>query len=505
MSEQHADASGGRAGRQARARWPPHTAHASPFLTRTLAPFEVLERGGPRAHRAQRRHHPRGGRRHLPRLPGGAARSWPPAAPTSTATGCASRAACAGRSCSRAAPAIYTQHARNPAHNVQIGGDATVFAPNYGSPFVHDLDRGRRYATLDRLRELREARPTPRRTCTTRAARCASRSTCPSTSATSTWCTRTSATATSRSWARSRPGAAPQDSRRAGPHRVRRRPRRPHGDDEPHQRLVAAGVGRARCWRPPRSTPRTTRPALITPFILAGAMAPTTVAGVAAQTLAEALAGMTFVQLVRPGAPVVFGSFASSMSMQTGAPTFGTPEPALVLYVVAQLARRLGVPFRSGGSLTASKLPDAQAAYESANTLQPTILGGVNFVLHAAGWLEGGLAIGYEKFVLDDDQLGHDGTRSSSGVDLSRQRSGARRHHRERARAALPRHRPHARQLRDRVLPLDGGRQRQLRAVARGGRARRRAAGQRASGSARWPSTSRRRSTTRSTRSCGRS
>ena len=111
---------------------------------------------------------------------------------------------------------------------------------------------------------------------------------------------------------------------------------------------------------------------LITPFILAGAMAPTTTAGVAAQTLAEALAGMTFVQLVKPGAPVVFGSFASSMSMQTGAPTFGTPEPALVLYVVAQLARRLGVPFRSGGSLTASKLPDAQAAYESANTLQPT-------------------------------------------------------------------------------------------------------------------------------------
>ena len=145
---------------------------------------------------------------------------------------------------------------------------------------------------------------------------------------------------------------------------------------------------------------------IITPFILAGAMAPVTTAGVAAQTLAEALAGMAFMQLVRPGAPVVFGSFASSMSMQTGAPTFGTPEPSLVLYVVAQLARRLGVPFRSGGSLCASKLPDAQAAYESANTLQATVLGGVNFVLHAAGWLEGGLAIGYEKFILDDDQLG---------------------------------------------------------------------------------------------------
>jgi trimethylamine--corrinoid protein Co-methyltransferase len=157
---------------------------------------------------------------------------------------------------------------------------------------------------------------------------------------------------------------------------------------------------------------------LITPFILAGAMAPATSAGVAAQTLAEALAGMTFIQLVRPGAPVVFGSFASSMSMQTGAPTFGTPEPALVLYTVAALARRLGVPFRSGGALSASKLPDAQAAYESAATMIPTMMAGTNFVLHAAGWLEGGLTIGYEKFVLDADQLGMMAT-FAKGLDLS--------------------------------------------------------------------------------------
>jgi trimethylamine--corrinoid protein Co-methyltransferase len=157
---------------------------------------------------------------------------------------------------------------------------------------------------------------------------------------------------------------------------------------------------------------------LITPFILAGAMAPVTAAGASAQTLAEALGGMAFVQLVRPGAPVVFGSFASSLSMQSGAPTFGTPEPALILYTMAALARRLGVPFRSGGSLTASKIPDAQAAYESAATLQPTILAGTNFVLHAAGWLEGGLAMGYEKFVLDADQCGMMGV-LVNGVDLS--------------------------------------------------------------------------------------
>jgi trimethylamine--corrinoid protein Co-methyltransferase len=157
---------------------------------------------------------------------------------------------------------------------------------------------------------------------------------------------------------------------------------------------------------------------LMTPFILAGAMAPVTAAGVCAQTLAEALGGMTYVQLVRPGAPVVLGSFASSMSMQSGAPTFGTPEPALVLYVMASLARRLGVPFRSGGSLCASKVADAQAAYESAATLQPTVLGGVNFVLHAAGWLEGGLTVGYEKFVMDADQCGMMAV-FVNGVDMS--------------------------------------------------------------------------------------
>ena len=157
---------------------------------------------------------------------------------------------------------------------------------------------------------------------------------------------------------------------------------------------------------------------IVTPFILAGAMSPVTVAGTATQTLAEALAGMAFIQLLNPGAPMVFGSFASSLSMQSGAPTFGTPEPALVLYVMAAIARRLGVPFRSGGSLCASKIPDAQAAFESAQTLVPTCLAGVNFVLHVAGWLEGGLAMGYEKFVMDADQAGMMHT-LLAGVDLS--------------------------------------------------------------------------------------
>ena len=157
---------------------------------------------------------------------------------------------------------------------------------------------------------------------------------------------------------------------------------------------------------------------IVSPFILAGAMSPVTVAGTCAQALAEALAGLAFSQLVNPGAPVIFGTFASSMSMASGAPTFGTPEPALVLNVMASLARRLGVPFRSGGGFCGSKVPDAQAGYESSNSLWPAINAGVNFVLHTAGWMEGGLVMGYEKFIMDCDQAGMLAT-YAKGVDLS--------------------------------------------------------------------------------------
>src|SRR5581483_5490609 len=157
---------------------------------------------------------------------------------------------------------------------------------------------------------------------------------------------------------------------------------------------------------------------IMTPFILSGAMSPVTVAGTLSQVLAEVLAGTAFVQLVRPGAPVVFGTFVSTLSMQSGAPTFGTPEAALAIYGAAQLARRTKMPFRTGGSLCASKIPDAQAAYESAQTLVPTLHAGANFVLHAAGWLEGGLSASYEKFMLDFDQLGAMHV-LAKGIDLS--------------------------------------------------------------------------------------
>ena len=157
---------------------------------------------------------------------------------------------------------------------------------------------------------------------------------------------------------------------------------------------------------------------IVSPFIVGGAMAPVSVAGTLTQVLAEVLAGVAYTQLVRSGAPVIFGAFVTSIDMNSGAPTFGTPEASKILYGAGQLARRLNLPFRSGGALCGSKLPDAQAAYESANTLNAMLLGGVNFCLHAAGWLEGGLVSSYEKFVMDADQLGalHS---LAQGIDMS--------------------------------------------------------------------------------------
>ncbi len=319
------------------------------------------------------------------------------------------------------APAIYIQHARNPANTVQIGGDATVFAPNYGSPFVYDQDNGRRYATIDDFTNfVKLAYQSPNLHLSG-----------------GTVCEPVDIPVNKRHLDmvythlkysdKAFMGSVTAGERAADSIEMAR-----IGfggdlrDDTGVERTVMTSLINASSplvWDDTMLAAAETyasanQACIIAPFILAGAMAPATAAGVAAQTLAEALAGMAFCQLVRPGAPVVFGSFASSMSMATGAPTFGTPEPAIVLYTIAALARRLGVPFRSGGSLTASKLPDAQAAYESASTILPTVMAGVNFVLHAAGWMEGGLAIGYEKFMMDADQLGMMMT-FAKGLDLS--------------------------------------------------------------------------------------
>src|SRR4051812_10661293 len=315
------------------------------------------------------------------------------------------------------APKEFDQYSRSPATTVHLGGAAAVLAPAYGSPFVRDLDGGRRYGTIEDFRNfVKLAYMTPFLH-----------------HPGGTVCEPVDLPVNKRHYdmvyAHMRYSDKPFMGSVTHPLRARDSvdmARILFGPDALEERpyilsLINANsplvwdstmLGAARAYA------EANQAVIMTPFILAGAMSPATAAGAAAQTLAEAMAGMAYVQLVRPGAPVIFGSFASSMSMQSGAPTFGTPEPALVLYSLAACARRLGVPFRSGGALTASKLPDAQAAYESANTFQPTLLAGVNFVLHAAGWLEGGLTMGYEKFAMDLDQCGM-AAEFVKGVDLS--------------------------------------------------------------------------------------
>jgi trimethylamine--corrinoid protein Co-methyltransferase len=144
---------------------------------------------------------------------------------------------------------------------------------------------------------------------------------------------------------------------------------------------------------------------VITPFLLMGAMSPVSIPASLAQQLAEAFAGIALAQLVRPGTPVLFGSFLSNTDMQSGSPSFGTPESALGLLCTGQLARHYGLPFRSGGALTASQTVDAQASYEAMMTMLPTFLAGVNWVMHSAGWLESGLVSCYEKFIVDIEIL----------------------------------------------------------------------------------------------------
>src|ERR687883_2017880 len=137
-----------------------------------------------------------------------------------------------------------------------------------------------------------------------------------------------------------------------------------------------------------------------------GAMSRVAIPATLAQQLAEALSGVALAQLVRPGTPVVMGSFLSNTDMQSGSPSFGTPGSGIGLLCSGQLARRYGLPWRSGGGgLTSSQTVDAQSAYEALMTMLPTFLSGANFVMHSAGWLEGGLVSCYEKFIVDIELL----------------------------------------------------------------------------------------------------
>ncbi len=315
------------------------------------------------------------------------------------------------------APEKFVQHARNPKNNVEIGGDNMVLVPAYGCPFIHNLDEGRRYATIEDFRNF---------------VKLAYMSDALHHSG-GTICEPVDLPVNKRHfdmlYSHIKYSDKPFMGSVTAPSRAEdsiAMAKIVFGDDFVEDNCVlinlinasspmsfdATMLGAAKVYAKHKQA------CIVTPFIVAGAMSPVSAAGVAAQSLAEGLAGMAFVQLVNPGTPVVYGNFVSSMSMQSGAPTFGTPEAAHVMNISAALARRLGVPFRSGGGFTASKIPDAQAAFEAANTLQTTLHAGVNFALHTAGWLEGGLAMGYEKFVMDADQAGMLAV-AAKGIDMS--------------------------------------------------------------------------------------
>lgn len=305
----------------------------------------------------------------------------------------------------KTAPSSFTQHARNPERNVEIGGKNMVLAPVYGPPFVRDAAGGRRYATMEDFRKFVKL------------------------AYMSKWLHHSGGTVCE-------PTDVPVNKRHldmllahmtlsdkpymgsvTAPERAQDSVEMSEilfGKEFVQQNTVMTSLininspmqyddvmmGAMEVFA------ANNQASIISPFIVGGAMAPVSVAGTLTQVLAEVLAGVAYSQLVRKGAPVVAGTFVSSIDMNSGAPTFGTPEAAHVTYGAGQLFRRLGLPYRSAGSFNGSKLPDAQAAYESANSLNMGLLSGVNFMLHAAGWLEGGLVASFEKFVMDADQLG---------------------------------------------------------------------------------------------------
>lgn len=317
----------------------------------------------------------------------------------------------------KTAPREFVQHARNPARNVVIGGDNMVLVPAYGPPFVHNLDEGRRYATIEDFRNF---------------VKLAYMSDNLHHSG-GTICEPVDLPVNKRHFDMVYSHIKYSDKPFMGSvtHPMRAQDsvdmaKIVFGDDFVDQNCVMVNLINANSPMTFDATmlgalkvyARNNQATMVSPFIVAGAMSPVSAAGVAAQSFAEGMAGMTLVQLLRPGAPMIYGNFVSSMSMQSGAPTFGTPEAGQAMNIGGALARRLGVPFRSGGGFTSSKLPDAQAAYEAANTLNATVMAGVNFALHTAGWLEGGLAMGYEKFIMDADQAGMVRV-MAEGVDMS--------------------------------------------------------------------------------------
>lgn len=315
------------------------------------------------------------------------------------------------------APPEFTQVARNPERNVVIGGRNTVFAPVYGSPFVRDFENKRRYSTLEDLQnfvkltymtpELHHSGgvicepvdiPVPKRHLDI-------------------------------VYSHIKYSDKPFMGIVTAPERAEdtvSMARILFGDSYVDNNVVLLSVTNCNSpmvWDATMLSALTVyakagQAVLVTPFIMAGAMAPAATCGAISQLNAEVTAGIAYAQLVRPGSPMVYGNFVTTVSMQSGAPMMGTPEPAMMIYITAQLARKYRLPFRSGGMLTGAKIADAQAAYESMATMLPTLYAGTNFVLHSAGWLEAGLSAGYGKFMMDADQIAML-QRFAAGPDLS--------------------------------------------------------------------------------------
>ena len=305
----------------------------------------------------------------------------------------------------KTAPSKFIQHARNPERNVEIGGKTLVTAPVYGPPFVRDRDGGRRYATIADFQKFVKLGYMSKYLHHSGGTVC-------------------------------EPTDVPVNKRHLDmlmAHMVYSDKPFMGSVTEPSRAQDSVDMCKILFGKEfvQNNTVMTSlininspltfdsimmgalevfaknnQASIISPFIVGGAMAPVSIVGTLTQVLAEVLAGIAYSQILKPGAPVIFGTFVTSIDMNSGAPTFGTPEASQILYGAGQLARRMNLPFRSGGGLCGSKLPDAQAAYETANTLNAALLGGVNFMLHSCGWLEGGLVSSFEKFVMDADQLG---------------------------------------------------------------------------------------------------
>ena len=300
------------------------------------------------------------------------------------------------------APSSFTWHARNKKYSFEMGGNHLAFTPGAGMPYVSDLDGGRRPGTLADLQKfVKLAHTLPFFQIT------------------------------------GGPFCAAQDIPASVRHLHKMRMLLTTTDkairDIAHGPIITAdevemcriafggelpGVvtgGVINITSPLRlddrmiggiiSMARLGQVTVNTPFIMAGATSPVTIASALAQQNAEALGAIALAQLVQPGAPVIYGGFAQNVDMRSGAPAFGGPEGAWSLFVAAQLARKYGLPFRASGSLTNSKLPDAQAAYETQWTLWPAVMAHTNLIMHGVGWLEAGLVASFEKFVIDCEGL----------------------------------------------------------------------------------------------------